>query len=442
MNIRLSDHFTYTKLLRFAVPSIGMMIFTSIYGVVDGYFVSNFVGKTSFASINFISPVVMILGTIGFMFGAGGSALISKTMGEGKTKKANQLFSLLIYTTIILGTILTIFGLISIRLIASVLGAEGLLLEQSVLYGQIVLIALPVYMLQIEFQTFLAMAEKPQLGLAVTIASGITNIIMDALFIVVFKWGIGGAAIATAFSQMIGGIVPLIYFSCPNSSLYRLRKVSYDGKALFKVCINGSSELMACISSSLVGILYNVQLIKYAGEDGVAAYGVLMYVNMVFLAAFIGYSNGTAPIVSYHYGAGNHSELKGLLRKSLMIIGLFSVCMFGLSEILAKPLSILFVGYNSELLKITLRGFLIFSFNFLFAGFGIYGSAFFTALNNGLISAAIAFLRTLVFQLGAILLLPIIWGVDGIWISIVVAEIMASFVSTLFIAKKRKEYHY
>lgn len=442
MNIRLSDHFTYTKLLRFAVPSIGMMIFTSIYGVVDGYFVSNFVGKTSFASINFISPVVMILGTIGFMFGSGGSALISKTMGEGKTKKANQLFSLLIYTTIILGTILTIFGLISIRLIASVLGAEGLLLEQSVLYGQIVLIALPVYMLQIEFQTFLAMAEKPHLGLAVTIASGITNIILDALFIIVFKWGIGGAAMATAFSQMIGGIVPLIYFSCPNSSLYRLRKANYDGKALFKVCINGSSELMACISSSLVGILYNVQLIKYAGEDGVAAYGVLMYVNMVFLAAFIGYSNGTAPIVSYHYGAGNHSELKGLLRKSLMIIGLFSVCMFGLSEILAKPLSILFVGYNSELLKITLRGFLIFSFNFLFAGFGIYGSAFFTALNNGLISAAIAFLRTLVFQLGAILLLPIIWGVDGIWISIVVAEIMASFVSTLFIAKKRKEYHY
>lgn len=442
MNIQLSDHFTYKKLLRFTLPSIVMMIFTSVYGVVDGFFVSNYVGKNPFTAVNFIMPFLMILGAVGFMFGTGGSALISKTIGEGKQDKAKSLFSLFVYTSFVCGLILAILGIVFIRPIAAVLGAEGTLLDNCVLYGRIILIALPAYILQMEFQSFFVTAEKPQLGLAVTVASGVTNIVLDALFVAVFDWGLVGAAVATALSQAVGGIIPLIYFFGPNKSLLRLTKTKYDGKALLKACTNGSSELMSNVSMSLVSMLYNAQLMKFAGEDGVAAYGVLMYVNLIFLAAFIGYSIGTAPIIGYNYGAQNNSELKSLLKKSLVIIGLFSIVMFGFAIILAKPLAGIFVSYDKELFDLTIRGFYIFSFSFIFAGFAIYGSSFFTALNNGLISAIISFLRTLVFQIGAVSILPHFFGIDGIWVSIVVAELMAAIVTVIFIIAKRSKYNY
>ncbi|MCI8373396.1 MAG: MATE family efflux transporter [Lachnospiraceae bacterium] len=442
MKIQLSDHFNYKKLLRFTLPSIIMMIFTSIYGVVDGFFVSNFVGKTSFAAVNFIMPFLMILGAFGFMFGTGGSALIAITMGAGNQEKAKKLFSLLIYVSGSFGIVIGILGILLLRPIAALLGAEGTMLEDCVLYGRIILIALPAYMLQFEFQSFFTTAEKPQLGLAVTVAAGFTNIILDAVFVAGLKWGLAGAAAATALSQAVGGIIPLIYFFRPNSSTLRLTKTTFDGKAILKTCTNGSSELMSNISMSIVGMLYNLQLMKYAGEDGVAAYGVLMYVNFTFLSAFIGYSVGTAPIVGYHYGAGNHKELKGLLQKSLVLIGVFSVSMLVLSELLAKPLSILFVGYDKGLLDLTLRGFFIYSFSFLFAGIAIYGSSFFTALGNGLISALISFLRTLLFQLAAVLIFPIFWEIDGIWMSIVAAELMAAMVTILFLLRMRRKYHY
>ena len=442
MNIQLSDHFTYSKLLRFTFSSIAMMIFTSIYGVVDGFFVSNFVGKTPFAAVNFIMPFLMMLGTLGFMIGTGGSALVAKTMGEGDPEKANRLFSLFVYASFLCAVVIAVLGIIFIRPIAALLGAEGVLLDQCVLYGRIVLIAIPGFTLQMEFQNYFITAEKPQLGLWVTLASGVTNMVLDALFIAVFQWGIVGAALATALGQFVGGFIPVIYFARPNTSLLRLCKTTFDGKALAKACTNGSSELMSNISMSLVSMLYNIQLIKYAGEDGVAAYGVLMYVNLIFLAMFIGYAIGTAPIISFHYGARNHDELKNLLRKSLVIIGAFSATMMALGEWLAKPLSSLFVSYDPALLDMTLRGFRIFSFSFLFAGMAIFGSSFFTALNNGLISALISFLRTLVFQIAAVLLLPLVFGIDGIWISIVVAELMAALVSVFFLAKMRKRYHY
>lgn len=442
MKIQLSDHFTYKKLLRFTLPSIAMMIFTSIYGVVDGFFVSNYVGKTSFAAVNFIMPFLMILGAFGFMFGTGGSALISKTMGEGDMPKAKRLFSMLTYISLAVGIVLALLGIVFIRPVAALLGAEGAMLDDCVLYGRIILAAIPAYMLQQEFQSFFVTAEKPQLGLAVTVAAGVTNMILDALFIAVFEWGVAGAATATALSQLIGGLAPVLYFSRENTSLLTLTKASFDGKALLKACTNGSSELMSNISFSLVGILYNIQLMRHAGEDGVAAYGVLMYVSMIFMAAFIGYTIGTAPVIGYHYGAENHRELKSLLKKSLVIIGVFSVGMLILGEALAKPLSLIFVGYDSELLKLTLRGFMIFSFSFLFAGIAIYGSGFFTALNNGLASAIISFLRTLVFQVAAIILLPLVWGMDGIWISIVAAELMAAVVTAAFLIGKRRKYHY
>ncbi len=442
MNIRLSDHFSYKTLLRFTLPSIVMMIFTSIYGVVDGFFVSNFVGKTPFAAVNFIMPFLMILGAFGFMFGTGGSALVAKTMGEGDRERANRIFSLILYVSIAVGIAVAILGIIFLRPVAKMLGAEGELLENCVTYGRIILLATPAFMLQYEFQSFFVTAEKPKLGLAVTVAAGVTNMVLDALLVGLLPLGLVGAAMATAISQCVGGIVPLFYFGKKNSSLLRLCKTDFDGKALLKTCVNGSSELMSNISFSLVGMLYNIQLLNYAGENGVAAYGVLMYVNFIFISAFIGYSVGSAPVVGYNFGAGNKAELKSLLRKSIVIVGCFSVFMVVVAELLARPFGMLYVGYDAELLEMTVKGFVISSFSFLFSGMAIYGSSFFTALNDGLTSALISFLRTLVFQVAAVIIFPLIWGIDGIWVSIVAAELMATLTTVLFLVIKRKKYGY
>lgn len=440
--IRLSDHFTCRKLLRLTLPSICMMVFTSVYGVVDGFFVSNYAGKTPFAAVNFIMPFLMILGSFGFMFGTGGSALIARSFGERDNEKANRDFSLIIYASIACGIFFAAIGILTIRPFAAMLGAEGQLLEDSVTYGRIILLAIPAYILQYEFQCLFATAEKPTLGLIVTIAAGLTNIVLDWLFVGVFSWGLVGAAAATALSQCIGGVIPLVYFALPNSSLLRLGKTTLSARVLGITCLNGSSELMSNISMSIVSMLYNSQLLKYAGEDGVSAYGVLMYVSMIFQAIFIGYSVGTSPVISYHYGAQNNVELKGLLKKSVGIIGIFAVVMFAAAELLAHPLGLLFVSYDADLLAMTVRAFRFFSFSFLFSGFAIFGSSFFTALNDGPVSAAISFLRTLLFQVAAVLIFPLIWDLDGIWFSIVAAEVMAVVVTLLFFKLKRNKYHY
>lgn len=442
MNIQLSDRFTYGKLFRFTLPSVVMMVFTSIYGVVDGFFVSNFVGKTPFAAVNFIFPFLMILGTVGFMFGAGGSALIARTMGEGDNHKAQRLFSLFVYVTAGCGVVLGLIGFAFIRPIAAWLGAEGEMLENCVLYGRIILPVLPALMLQYEFQSFFITAEKPQLGLMVTVIAGVANMVLDALFTAVLPFGLAGAASATAISQALGGIIPLFYFGRRNSSRLRLCKTSFDGWALLKACTNGSSELMSNISMSIVSMLYNAQLIRYSGEDGIAAYGVLMYVSMIFMAIFIGYSTGVAPVVGYHFGADNRDELRSLYRKSTVIILASSAAMLGLAEVLAWPLSAIFVGYDPVLFDMTVGAFGVYSFSFLFSGIAIFGSAFFTALNDGLTSALISFLRTLVFQVAAVLIFPLIWGLDGIWLSIVAAEVMAAVVTLAFLIGKRKKFHY
>ena len=440
--IQLSDHFTRKRLLRFSLPSIVMMVFTSIYGVVDGYFVSNYTGKTPFAAVNLIMPFLMILGGVGFMFGTGGGALIAKTMGEGKAEKADKLFSMTVFASILCGLVLTAVGLLFLRPFARLMGAEGELLENSLLYGTINLIALPFYILQYEFQCLFATAEKPKLGLYVTVASGVANMVLDWLLVAVLPFGLAGAAAATAASQFIGGVFPLIYFARKNSSRLHLTRCRLELRPLGRICANGSSELMSNISMSLVSMLYNVQLMQYAGEDGIAAYGVLMYVSMIFQAIFIGYSVGTAPIVSYHCGAQNREELKSLLRKAIFIVAIAALCMFAAGELLAAPLSRLFVAYDEELLQMTTHAFAIFSFSFLFSGFAINGSSFFTALNDGLTSALISFLRTLVFQVTAVLLFPLLWGLDGIWFSIVAAEIMAVLATIFFLLKKQKKYGY
>lgn len=419
-----------------------MMIFTSVYSVIDGLFVSNFVGKTSFASVNLIMPFIMILGAIGFMLGTGGSAIVAKTLGEGKKERANKYFSMIISVTVIGGIIVSTTGAICMPLIARLLGAEGEMLTNSTIYGRISMISLTAFMLQNVFQSFFVTAGKPQLGLAVMISAGLTNISLDALFIAGFHMGVAGAAIATAASEMIGGLIPLIYFSRSNSSLLRLTRAKPSRKILVKACTNGSSEFLTNISMSLVNMLYNFQLMRIAGEDGIAAYGVIMYVNFIFCALFLGYSIGSAPLVGYNYGAGNHSELKNLFQKSLRLIGCAGVVLCISANFLSTPLSRLFVGYDANLFAMTSHGFRLYSLAFLFNGFSIFGSAFFTALNNGIISAIISFLRTLLFQVAAVLILPLFLGINGIWLSIVVAEILAIFVTVTFFIKKRKEYHY
>ncbi len=442
MRIQLSEHFTAAKLLRFVLPSVAMMIFTSIYGVVDGLFVSNFVGKTPFAAINLIMPFLMGMGALGFMIGTGGSALIARTLGEGDRERANRYFSMLLAVTVVSGLALTVLGLVFLRPIAAAMGATDALMEDCVLYGRILLTFQTAFMLQNVFQSFFALAEKPKLGLAMTVAAGMTNIVLDALFVAVFRWGLAGAAIATVISQVVGGVVPLFYFARPNSSLLRLVRPRFDGRALGKVCLNGSSELLTNLSTSLVSVLYNFQLMKLAGEDGVAAYGVLMYVNFIFLAIFFGYAIGSAPLISYHYGAGNRAELQNLFRKSLLLMAGCGVVLTLLAEAVAAPLSRIFVGYDAALYEMTRHGFRLYALSFLAAGLNVFGSAFFTALNDGPVSAAISFLRTLVFQVAVVLVLPALFGIDGIWLAVTVAELLALAVTTAFLVGKRKKYHY
>ena len=442
MKIKLSDHFTYSKLLSFVFPSIIMMIFTSIYGVVDGLFVSNFAGKTAFASINLVMPFVMILGGIGFMIGTGGTALVSKVLGEGKKEKANKIFTMMIIFTLLLGTLLSVIGVVSMPWVADFLGATEEMMADCILYGRIVTGFTVAFMLQNVFQSFLIAAEKPKLGLLATVLAGITNMALDAIFITVFKWGVAGAAIATGLSQCVGGIFPLIYFSRDNSSLLRLTKTKLEIKPILNACGNGSSELMSNISSSVVSMIYNFQLMKYVGEDGVSAYGVLMYVQFIFVAIYIGYAIGCAPITGYHFGAQNHGELKNMLRKSAFLSAISGVVLTILAIVLSSPLAKLFVGYDEELYELTRHAFSLFAYSFLLAGFNIFTSSFFTALNNGAVSAAISFMRTLIFQTSSVLILPIFLGVDGIWWAITVAEVFAFILSLIFLFAKREKYHY
>ena len=442
MKIQLSDHFTYQRLLHFCLPSIVMMIFTSIYGVVDGLFVSNFVGKIPFAAINLVMPFIMILGGFGFMIGTGGSALIAKTLGEGRHELANRYFSMLIIMTVILGFFLTTIGIVFAHRVSILLGATDVMLDDCVIYLRTVLLFISPFMLQNVFQSFLVTAQKPHAGLIVTIIAGLTNMSLDALFIVVFRWGVAGAALATGISQCIGGLLPLILFLGKNDSLLHLVPTRLEWRPFFLSCTNGMSELMGNISSSIVSMLYNFQLLNYAGENGIAAYGVLMYVQFIFIAVFFGYTIGVGPVIGYHYGAGNHAELKNLLRKSLKLNIITGISMTILANLFSGALSRIFVGYDPELYAMTKSAFHIFALSFLVCGINIFASAFFTALNNGLVSAVISFLRTLVFQVGSVLILPAFLGLTGIWLSNTFADLMAMLISIIFLAALRKRYHY
>lgn len=440
--IKLSDHFTFKRLLLFTIPSIAMQVLTALYTIVDGVFVSNYVGTTPFAGLNFIFPMLIILSTFGFMFGTGGSALVAKFLGEGKEEKARSLFSLFVYTAFGLGVVLCIIGYIIAPEVAKLLGADDELLYYSVLYARIVIIALPAWSLQQLFQMFFIAAEKPKLGFVMAIVAGVLNVGLDALFIVGFDWGLAGAAIATAIAQGVGGLFPVAYFFVKRDGILYLGKTKMDIRAIGKAASNGVSEFASTVSISILSMLYNMQLLKYAGETGVAAYGIIMYIDMVFFACFVGYSQGMSPIVSFNYGAENHKELHNILKKSIVILACFAVFMFAAAELLSRPLAGIFASHDTALLEMTVRAFRIYSISFLVCSGTIYGSAFFTALNNGPVSAAISFVRVIVFEIIAVLLLPALFGIDGIWWAVVIARTMGSLFAAILIIVFRKRYHY
>lgn len=442
MKIQLSEHFTYKKLIRFTIPTIIMMIITSLYGIVDGIFVSNCVGSDAFAAVNLIMPAIMIVGSIGFMVGTGGSALVSKTLGEGNKKKANEYFSMLLYLLIIVGLLFTIIGIPLVEPISKLLGASGDILADCIIYGKVLLIFLVPFILQNCFQSFVIVAEKPTFGLVISVAAGIANMILDFLFMYVFKMGVFGAGLATGISQVIGAIIPIIYFTRKNNSLLQLVKSKFEWNAIIKTCVNGSSEMLTNLSLSLVNMLFNMQLMKHIGSNGVVAYGIIMYVGFIFIGTYLGYSIGMAPIVSYHYGARNTDELKSLLKKSIKLMILTSFAMTVLAEVLSKLLASIFVSYDIELLELTTRAIRLFALSYLVSGLNIFSSSFFTALNNGVVSAIISFLRTLVFQIVMIFILPLIWGIDGIWLSIAFAETLSLIVCFVMFALNKKKYQY
>lgn len=442
MKIQLSDHFSYSKLIKFTLPTIAMMIFTSIYGVVDGVFVSNCVGSDAFAAVNLIMPIIMILGSVGFMIGTGGSAIVSKTLGEGKKEKANEYFSMLVYLCVVSGVILSVIGIIFTGPIAVLLGAKGSIAKDCVTYGRTVFFMLTGLFLQNAFQSFLVVAEKPKLGLFVTLLAGFTNMFLDFLFVYVLRFGVFGAALATGISQFVGSVIPIIYFASGKNNVLKLTKCRFNKDIIIKTCINGSSEMVTNMSMSLVNILYNMQLMKYIGTNGVVAYGIIMYVGFIFVGTYMGYAVGSAPVISYHYGAGNKDELKNLFKRSLTIIIVSSVVMTLIAEIIAGYLAGIFVSYDNNLLELTTEAIRIYAVSYLISGINIFASSFFTALNNGVVSAVISFMRMFVFQVVMILFLPVVLGISGIWTAVIAAEVLSVVISVMFLVKNRKKYSY
>ena len=442
MEIQLSDHFSYSKLIKFTLPTIAMMIFTSIYGVVDGVFVSNCVGSDAFAAVNLIMPIIMILGSVGFMIGTGGSAIVSKTLGEGKKEKANEYFSMLVYLCVVSGVILSVIGIIFTGPIAVLLGAKGSIAKDCVTYGRTVFFMLTGLFLQNAFQSFLVVAEKPKLGLFVTLLAGFTNMFLDFLFVYVLRFGVFGAALATGISQFVGSVIPIIYFAGGKNNVLKLTKCRFNKDIIIKTCINGSSEMVTNMSMSLVNILYNMQLMKYIGTNGVVAYGIIMYVGFIFVGTYMGYAVGSAPVISYHYGAGNKDELKNLFKRSLTIIIVSSAVMTLIAEIIAGYLAGIFVSYDNNLLELTTEAIRIYAVSYLISGVNIFASSFFTALNNGVVSAVISFMRMFVFQIVMILLLPVVLGISGIWTAVIAAEVLSVVISVMFLVKNRKKYSY
>lgn len=440
--IQLSDHFTYKKLIRYSIPMIGVLIITSIYGVIDGLFISNVEGDIAFSAVNLILPGVMMFSSIGFMIGSGGAAIVSKTLGEGKRDMASKYFSMLIYLLIISGIICAIIGAIFTKQIANLLGASGKMIDYCIEYGRILFLFLPFMMLQYAFQSYFAVAEKPTFGLIITICAGLANFIGDFLLIKVFSFGVSGAAVASGASMVVGSIPAILYFALNKNLKFKLVPTKFNFKIIRQALSNGSSEMVSYLSMSFVNMLYNAQLMKYYGENGVSAYGVIMYVGFVFSGFYMGVSQAMAPVVGYNYGAQNKEELKNVFKKSIVTLSIIAIFLTLFAELLSYPIGFVFFRKNKELLSLTKMAIRLYAIGYIISWVNIFGSAFFTGLNNGFASAVISFGRMLVFQLSAIFIMPLIFGEKGLWLAMVVSECLSLFVTSFFVLTKRKKYGY
>lgn len=444
MKIELSGHYSYSRILKTCIPSVLMILTTSVYSIVDGLFVSNFAGTTSFAALNIIWPAIATVAAFGLMFGTGGSALVAMVIGQDDRDRANGIFTMLIRAMLILGAVCGTLLFIFMRPVSIWLGADEAMLPDCIRYGRILVCAMPAFMSQMAFNSFFMTAEKPQLGTLLTVICGITNIAFDALFIVVFGWGLTGAAIATVLGMAVGGIYPLYYFSSKKRNTTKLKfvKADTDWHCIVRCCSNGLSEYVGNIALNIVSMCYNLQLMKLIGQDGVAVYGILMYIGYVYASVYIGYNIAVSPIVSFNYGAQNHDELKSLLRKSIVILLVAGTILTGLSEILSSPMAGIFVGYDPGLKALTARAIRIYMISFMICGLNMFVSAWFTALNNGIVSACAAFARTLVFEMGAIFILPLLLGLDGVWLAVDVADMLALVLAVILLSTFRKRYNY
>ena len=439
-DIKLSDHFTYSRLLLFALPTIGMILISITYDVVDGYFVSNFIGKTAFSAVNIIYPFQLALSMVGYMFGAGGSALIAAELGNGHAQNARLYFTLIVKAAAVIGTVLAILGILFLRPIAVLIGATPEILNYGLPYGRTLFLFLPVMILGYAFQSILITAEMPRLGLYISIGNLFSNLLFDWLFVAVLKWGMVGAAAATGIGACLNGIIPLLYFAKPRSGpLHFVRGKAQIGP-LLKACANGASEMVNDLATSLIFIFYNFQLLRLLGEDGVAAYGVTVFVEGIFASVFYGMAMQATSIVGYHFGAQNHTELRSLLKKGIVLNLAFGILMFFLAQFSASFISGIYVGYDEKVFQLSVHALKMFAFAFLLQGFNEYASAYFTGLNNGLVSGILAFTRTFVFQTAAIFLLPVFWGADGLWVAQAAAELFAALTAVFFFAAHRKEY--
>ena len=438
--IKLSDHFSCAKLLLFAIPTIGMIMISITYDVVDGYFVSNYIGKTAFSAVNIIYPFQLLLSMVGYMFGSGGSALIAAELGDGNQQNARLYFTAIIKAAAAIGVVLAVAGVLLLRPVAVMIGATPEILEYGLPYGRTLFLFLPIMILGYTFQSILITAEKPKLGLYISLGNLFSNALLDWLFVAVFKWGMVGAAVATGIGACLNGLVPLIYFARPNSSPLHFCKGRVQVKPLLKACGNGSSEMVNDMSTSLIFVLYNYQLLRMLGEDGVAAYGVTVFVEGIFAAVFYGLAMQATSIVGYHFGAKNYPELKSLLKNGIILNFISGILMFVLAQVSAPLISRIYVGYDETVYRLSVHAMRMYAFAFLLQGFNEYASAYFTGLNNGLVSGILAFTRTFLIQTVMILVLPLLLGTDGLWLAQAATEVFAAVIAIVFFITRKHEY--
>ena len=437
----LDQKWSAGSLLRFAFPTIVMMIFMGLYTIVDTIFVAQFVNTDALSSINIVCPIINITVGLGTMIATGGNAIVSRKMGAGENQEAKEDFTLLILTGAVIGFLILLGGTIWIDKIVYALGASDLLFPYCKDYLMVLFLFIPANILQTLFSNLFVTAGKPTLGLALAVLAGIANIVFDYVFIVLLQMGIKGAAIGTGIGYMIPSIIGTVFFLMKRSELH-FCKPNMDASVLLKSCSNGVSELVSQCSAAVTTFLFNVTMMKLLGEDGVAAITVLIYSQFLLTTLYIGFSMGTAPVVSYNYGSGNVKQLKKTVRICFSFIAGISIFVFLFSLLGGESIAKVFAENNRNVFEITKNGFSIFSFSFLFSGCNIFSSALFTALSNGKASATISFLRTFGFITVSLLVLPRFLEVTGVWLAVPFAELFTLMLTVYLLCRHRKQYNY